>query len=190
MNILVIAAHADDEVIGCGGTIARCKKEGHTIRVIICTKVGGLRKDRTLATNVIKLSKELSIPYSFLNFEDQGLDVVPQLVLNRALEEKIIKYKPDLVFTHSDYDNNQDHIAVHNSVCVAARNIPNLLFFHIPSLGELKQTPKNAFVKINWQDKKSLLQYYDVEMRNYPHPRSYTNLETDVEEFQVGRITR
>jgi N-acetylglucosamine malate deacetylase 1 len=46
MNILVIAPHADDEVLGCGGLIAKRAAQGHDVYVVIIG-LGGLKLKTT-----------------------------------------------------------------------------------------------------------------------------------------------
>ena len=185
-RLLVVAAHADDEIIGCGGLLAI--HEG-PIHIIYCTEPGGVRgTGEKLLTTVEKVSESLNCSYSILPFEDQRLDTVNQIECNRYVEAIINEFKPDIVITHSIHDNNTYHQFVHRSVNVAAREIKNLLYFRIPSLGEFPGFDGRISYAILWNLKKNLLRLYDDEMRPYPHPRSYEALKSDYEYYEVGRL--
>lgn len=201
-NVLVIAAHADDEAIGCGGTILRHKDQDDNVVVILCTKPGELRKaENELLKAVDESRTEYGIDYRLLGYMDQGLDTVPTLLLTKAIEQIVDEVKPDIVYTHSVKDLNQDHIAVYNAAVVACRFVKKLLFFHIPSPGELATFTGNYFNQIAWTPKESFLRTYHYEMRDTPHPRSYENIKAKAqvegskagflfaESFEVGRWT-
>lgn len=178
-RILVVAAHADDEAIGCGGLLMT---HDGAKRVLVCS---------TMTTNQNLDRAGLLGNYTTcqLPWEDQKLDNKNQIELNRIVEEHIEEFRPDIILTHSIHDNNTDHQFVHKSVNVAARFIPNLLYFRIPSPGEFPGFDGRVSYKINWQEKEKLLKVYDAEMRPWPHPRSYKGLQTDTEYFEIGRLS-
>jgi LmbE family N-acetylglucosaminyl deacetylase len=198
-RILVVAAHADDEAIGCGGLLVR--HPGPKM-VVICTLPGQVRKTEKLLTESLKLAAQTGdYGYKVLSFPDQGLQMFPQISLNTELERTISEFQPDVVLTHSANDSNTDHLVVNGAATVAARFIPTLLYFHIPSPGEVKNVSKQAFISIDWLGKIELLRCYDSEMRPFPHPRSYSGMEADArakgaiaglpyaEAFEVARLT-
>lgn len=197
-RILVIAAHADDESIGAGGVLMQHKGKKH---VIVCTEPGGVRNNVSQMKQTLEEASEIGqFSYDTLEFPDQRLDTFNQIDLNQKLEKIIEEYKPDVIFTHSIHDNNTDHQFVHKAVLVAARNIQNLFFFHIPSPGEFVGFNPQAFYQIDPILKYRLLLVYDYEMRALPHPRSYQGLEDQAavyghkvgmdfaEAFEVGRV--
>lgn len=200
-TVLAIVAHADDEVIGCGGTLSNHVLMGDQVHVIVVTAPGMIRQTDDVKQALHKCAEQSGFHYTILDYPDQGLDRVFHLTLNQSLEAIIQCKKPDIIYTHSDADLNLDHVSVHNSVCVAARLVPNLLFFQIPSTGEVKDFKPRVFKSIDWPKKQQLLEIYQCEMRNPPHPRSYIKLQERAgtmgskanfmyaEGFEAGRIT-
>ena len=111
MNVLCVVAHADDEVLCAGGTMARMSDEGADIAVLA---LGGARRETETrldlqwqleaATKILDV-KALQIP----DFPDQQFDAVPFLELIHAIEFEVHANPPDLVITHFLHDLNQDH---------------------------------------------------------------------------------
>lgn len=121
MKILAVGSHPDDVELFCGGVLLRAVEEGHIVRCAVCTngESQGREKER------IKEQKEawgfLGVNYGyFLKLKDGAL--VHDTELITKLEEIIKEYKPDLVFSHSEADYHQDHIAVAKAVRSANRN--------------------------------------------------------------------
>jgi N-acetylglucosamine malate deacetylase 1 len=192
-KILVVAAHPDDEVLGCGGTIARYVREGHDVYVVFMTDGVSSRK-QTNIQNKIKNRKKSAILASqilgiklveILDFPDNGMDTVPILDIVQNLEAVIDKVKPSIVFTHYWGDLNIDHRVTCQSVLTACRPYPaqvvkEIYSFEIPSSTEWSSpSVENNFNPNNFVDisktielKMSALQAYDQEMRNFPHSRS------------------
>jgi len=200
-TIVVVAAHPDDEVLGCGGTIARFANEGYSIHVLLLADGESSRGEVPIeniddlvttrsnaaeqACGILGCSstKTLSLP-------DNRLDGVDLLDIVKQVESFIHQYQPTKVFTHHRGDVNVDHKIVHDAVLTACRPQPNhctkeLLFFEIPSSTEW-QTPDaedsfhpNYFVDISSTIGKKLraLEAYQEEMRKFPHPRSLQAVE-------------
>lgn len=199
-NILAVVAHADDEAIGCGGTLIRHKEAGDYVVVVVCTKLGEVRQaEEKMLEAVSKCRNDFDFHYVFFDLPDQKLDTLPILQLNQLIERVIENFKPDIIYTHSKHDLNQDHVTVHNATVVAARFVNKLLFFHIPSPGEFSTFQGNYFSQIAWTPKEQFLLNYASEMRDTPHPRSFENLKAKTqvegskanflfaESFEVGR---
>ncbi len=197
MNVLIIAAHPDDEVLGCGGTIAKHILNGDEVHVVILAEgVTSRDKVRERESRVGELSqlaqaaqgagRILGVHSVELHgFPDNRMDSVDLLDVVKVVETAIDRYKPDMVYTHHAGDVNIDHRIVHQAVVTACRPLPGqcvktLLFFEVLSSSEW-QTPGSApaflpnyFVDIsNCLDKKlQALEAYESEMRPWPHPRS------------------
>lgn len=196
-RVLVVAAHPDDEAIGCGGTIARWVKEDVSVMVSFIADGVGSRNDggspdenalasrRRAAEQAIK-ALGVSRKPRFGDLPDNQLDTIPLLTIVRQIEMLIDQYQPDTVITHHSGDLNVDHQRVHQAVVTACRPQPGhcvrrLLFFEIASSTEW-QTPgssaaaflPNVFINIsNTLDQKvAALQAYHEEMRTWPHARS------------------
>tara|TARA_B100000686_G_C16594727_1_gene865334 strand:+ start:277 stop:963 length:687 start_codon:yes stop_codon:yes gene_type:complete len=192
-NILVVASHPDDEVLGCGGTLYNLKKKGAKISALFLSDGESSRKhpkiDRLILDRkkqAIKAGKILGIKkIVFGNFPDNSMDTVPILKIIQFIEKQIKIIKPDSVFTHFESDLNVDHQITSKAVITACRPIKNhsvksILFFEILSSSEWNISQKNKSFKPNYfvDIKKSIkfklqaLKHYKREMRKWPHPRS------------------
>ena len=200
-NILIIAAHPDDEVLGLGGTILYHKKNGDNISVIFMSDgVTGRdfhynRKKREEEISQRKLMSKMAFEYygghyiDFLDLPNLRMDQEPILELTKLIERKISLLKPSIIYTHSSSDTNIDHVITHKAVVIACRPIPNFIVesirvFEVPSSTEYSveslgpQFLPNLYIDISLfkEEKRKLLRFYDYEMRPYPHPRSYRAL--------------
>jgi LmbE family N-acetylglucosaminyl deacetylase len=125
-RILVIAPHPDDEVLGCGGTIARLSESGHEVHVAIVTSG---REPRFTAESITRVRNEAHAAHALLGVAKTHwlgqpaaeLDTVPSADLNRALEELIQLVSPDTVFVPFAGDIHLDHQLVFRSSLVAMR---------------------------------------------------------------------
>lgn len=194
-SILILAAHPDDEVLGCGGTIAKHVDEGAVVHVAfladgVSSRVGKhalhrqeLANRRSAAQNACEILGVQSV--SFGDLPDNRMDTVPMLDITRAVESLIFAHQPKIIFTNHVGDVNIDHRRLHEAVVTACRPqrdhpVNTLLCFEIPSSTEW-QLPGSApaftpnwFVDItNTLDRKlAALEAYDYELRAWPHPRS------------------
>lgn len=202
MRILVIAAHPDDEVLGCGGTIARHVQQGDEVHVLILAE--GLTS-RDGQRNREKFEGELSLlaqsaqeanrllgvhSLALHDFPDNRMDSIDLLDVIKVIEKHLAIYTPDAVYTHHAGDVNVDHRVVHQAVVTACRPFPGqsikrLLFFEISSSTEW-QVPASApaFLPNYYVDvsqtlslKMHALEAYESEMRPWPHPRSLQAVE-------------
>ena len=195
-SVLVVAAHPDDEVLGCGGTIARLANEGQEVRIAILAEGMTSRYQQREQANQKQLShlhsnaqqaadkvraKELVL----CKLPDNRLDTVPLLEVVKLVEDLIEKFKPTVIYTHHPGDLNVDHGVVHRAVLTATRPIPGervrkIYAFEVPSSTEWafqRMEPSfrpNVFVDISatLETKVSALACYDTETRKFPHPRS------------------
>ena len=194
MKILVVAPHMDDEAIGMGGTIVKHIDAGAEVHVVIVahrvynhvfdSKANDEEKKATL-------NAKDALGYhhvSFLDLPDERLDHCIQEILI-PLEDSVMAFKPDVLYTSFYGDNNQDHRAVFEAVRVIARpasgfKIKRFLAYEVPSSTE--QSPPllhntftpNYFVDIqsSMDRKLKALSCYEREQRTFPHPRSEQGL--------------
>ena len=184
MKVLVIAAHPDDEVLGCGGTIARHVTEGDDVHVMFIAdgetaRTMAVKPNRNIAA--YNASKILGTqPPIFLDWTDQRLDTLPMLQITRAIEAQVEKIQPSVVYTHHAGDLNLDHRIVHQAAMTALRPLPSapcrdLFTFEVLSSTEWGTAfMPNHFVCISayMNLKLDALRCYGDEMRDPPHPRS------------------
>ena len=196
-TVLVVAAHPDDEALGCGGTIARLSASGSKVHILFLadgeTARAGASKDmlakrRRIATEAAaKLGAQNP---GFLDFPDNRLDSVDLLDVVQAIEKHASGIGPELVLTHFGGDLNVDHRACAEAVLTAFRPVPDqsvrsILAFEVPSSTEWRVAAgptgfaPNAFfdVSATLDVKRSALEIYAREMRDFPHPRSVEAVE-------------
>jgi len=188
MNILVIAAHPDDEVLGMGGTIKKLTKKDHKVALCVVSEGATAQYDDKKMIEVrqnscIKAGKILGITnFEFLGFPDMKLDSVSHLELNKSLEKIIKKYKPTIVFTPS-HDLNKDHQIVFESTLVVTRpfksSVKQIFSYEIPGSSKSPFSP-NYFENISkeYSFKIKAFKKYKSEIESFPHPRSFEFLES------------
>ena len=195
-SILVVAAHADDEVLGCGGTIARHVAEGDVVHVVFMAdgvnsraiNVSAELQRRNQARDEALKILEVTKCYT-LDFPDNRMDSMPLLDVVQALEPIIEQVQPTRVYTHHHGDLNVDHRVTYQAVITACRpmagnSVREILTFEVMSSTEWA-TPgvapflPNVFVDISdyLQKKLDAFAAYDMEMRPAPHSRSVANVE-------------
>src|SRR3989338_4183084 len=194
MNILVIAPHGDDEVLGVGGTLAKHARAGDTLFRSIITKTyppdwpESFQKERE--REIARSGKILHIKKTFsLGFPTVKLDTIPQKELNDRLSEIVKEVKPDIVYTPSGKDLNRDHRLVFEATLVATRPVPGssvqkLLCYEVVSetewgrsFGVFSPTYYVPLTKDDIRLKLDAMKMYQSELRQFPHPRSLEVLE-------------
>ncbi len=197
--ILVVAAHPDDEVLGCGGTMARHAYEGDEVHVIFMADGVTSRGNNQGFLDEIDKRKKSAIkacvtlgaqPPQFLGFPDNKMDTCSILEITQKLENLINKIKPEIVYTHHNKDLNIDHQLTHQAVMIACRPQPESCISEIYSFEILSSTgwnsssegnifAPNTFIDITetWKKKIDALHCYNDELRIFPHARSYKSVE-------------
>lgn len=196
MNVLVVAAHPDDELLGCGGTMARLAKEGHTVHVAILgegitsrhsereqAEPEDLKRLHASSQAVADLlgAKRLSLH----GLPDNRFDSVPLLKIIKIVEELIDGFRPAVVYTHHGGDLNVDHQILSRAVLTATRPVQGhpareVALFEIASSTEwaFQQLGSvfapNVFIDISETLNLKLegMRRYETEGRSFPHPRS------------------
>ncbi len=192
-NLLVVAAHPDDEALGCGGTLLKYNKKGYRINLMFFTDGVGSRKNKdinkekkarikaaTKAAKIFCCKKPI-----FNEFPDNELDKISNLRLARIIEKEIKKTKPEIIFTHFKNDLNIDHKKINQALITACRPqkkspVKKILFFEVPSSTEWQiDKSKNIFnpqwfedISNEFKKKIQAIQCYKKEIRRPPHPRS------------------
>jgi LmbE family N-acetylglucosaminyl deacetylase len=218
-RVLAVVAHPDDEVLGCGGALARHAIAGQSVQVMILGTgitargneqpgwVDALRRAAVLA------SCEIGSNVTVHNLPDQRFDSLDLLDIVRLIEAKVAEYKPEVVYTHHSGDLNRDHRITHEAVLVACRPVGDggcvkrILGCETLSSTEWGMDPfwPSVFVGIAGEPftrKSKALGCYGSEMRPFPHSRSMECVEalaklrgaqagiTAAEAFQLVREVR
>jgi len=194
-DVLVVAAHPDDEVLGCGGTIARLTSEGRSVHIAILGEGITSRSDRRedadaaalqrLQSDARAAAKTLGVEdVSLFSLPDNRFDTVPLLDVAKVVERLIAEHAPTTVYTHGSGDLNVDHAVVHRAVLTATRPVVGccvreVFAFEVPSSTEwafdrLGGFKPNVFVNIGdtLERKCAAMARYTGEAREFPHPRS------------------
>lgn len=195
MSILVIAAHPDDEVLGCGATIAKLGAE-HEVHIAIlgegitsrqdqsddesAAAVRRLQGDARSASKVLK-AKSVSMD----SLPDNRFDEMPLLEITKRVEQLIQEFQPTIVYTHHPGDLNVDHQITFRALLTATRPVSGcpvreIYAFEVPSSTDWAfQQVQPAFKPNVFVDVTSTigakvqgLKCYASEIRPFPHPRS------------------
>ena len=201
-RVLIIAAHPDDDILGCGGFISKYSSykqirvifigEGSSCRFekfddnrnLIKDEIGKRNDFGKKALNKLKINN-----YHFYNLPCGRFDQIPLIEINQIIENEIIKFKPDTVFTHSADDTNHDHKVVFNSSLIATRPgskffVERLFSYEVLSSSEwnfIKSFEPNYFVSLskeNLDQKINAMLEYKSEIRGFPYSRSIEGIKT------------
>lgn len=195
-RVLVVAAHPDDEVLGCGATIARLAGEGKNVHIAIVGEgitsrhadpkgadSNALKKLHQQAENAA--SRVGAKDVVLFKLPDNRLDTVPLLDIVKLIEALVEKLRPVVIYTHHPGDLNTDHGIVNRATLISTRpmagsSVRDIFAFEVPSSTEWafqKVEPAfrpNVFVDVsNTLDAKiAAMACYESESRSFPHPRS------------------
>jgi len=195
-SVLVVAAHPDDEVLGCGGVVARHVGAGDTVNILLLAE-GAIAREPANEPGAVAALQEAAAAAAhtlgaseprFCGFPDNRLDSLPLLDVIKAIEDVVAEVAPKIVYTHPANDLNVDHRIVHQAAITACRPLPGspvqaVYAFETVSSTEWQATGE-AFRPQRWIDiepflelKLRALDAYTVEMRPFPHARSREAVE-------------
>ena len=199
MKILIIAAHPDDEILGCGGTVARLAPNNSINTLILgegitSRDIPQQEKDlelMTLRDHCKKANSLLGVKKVFFeHFPDNKFDSIPLLDIVKPIENLIKKIRPEKIFTHHHGDLNIDHRITQQAVLTATRPfgdnpVKKILSFEVLSSTEWNvQNTATMFTPNTWinitdtlQTKLDAMQEYTGELCLYPHPRSIEGIK-------------
>ena len=201
-KILVIAAHPDDETLGCSGLILKLIKNKIKVSVLILGEGVSARynngleespkslKDREKRTkgflNSIKFLKIKD--FDLHNYHCTKFDKYPISNFVKIIEKKINKFKPTTIITHNPFDTNIDHKITYEAVNIVSRpsnnsSVKTVMSFEIPCSTHLSfknNFKPNLFIDISKEinSKLKCASFYKDEMRKYPFPRSFDGIKT------------
>lgn len=194
-NVLIVAAHPDDELLGVGGTVRRLVDEGVCARAVILAEGLTSRGDKRADTDQSELKElqkdaraaAIEVGYTsidFCGFPDNRMDGVDLLDIVKVVSKFVEKYQPDTIFTHHHGDLNIDHRLTCEAVLTACRpvgaySVKRVYAFETPSSTEwnfrnCEPFCPNVFFDVTGtlESKIRGMDCYRTENAEYPHPRS------------------
>jgi len=203
-KVLIVAAHPDDDILGCGGIMAKFKNDKTVQFKILFLGEGSscrydknlinteevkqeIEKRNTYAKNALKI---LGVSeYKFSNFPCGRFDQVGLIDIGKVIESEIDTFKPDAIFTHSKEDVNNDHQITFQATLQATRPgaknfIDKVFCFEILSSSEWRFTDSflpNIFIELSDEDIKlkiNALNEFVSEIKPFPFPRSDEGIKT------------
>ena len=184
-RVLVIAAHPDDEILGCGGTLALHARAGDEVTALVACEGESLRYGPTgvgQPDHMRRAAQTLGLKESRpLGFPDQRLDTRSLLDLIAPLEQAVRELRPAVVYCQFGGDANRDHELLFRAALVATRPIEPCIeaVYAFDTASSTEWGYPRSFVPDTWVDISGTLEQkiaamacYESEVRPYPHPRS------------------
>jgi len=201
-RLLVVAAHPDDEVLGCGGTLAKAITHGAQVAVLFLGEGVSVRfpygeydSDEFKKQSAVRI-EGAKMALEFLGIKDVTFnldrkccqfDTYPLTTLVKEVQSHIERFKPTILFTHNNAEVNIDHGITYKAVENACRPtcpyVPKEIYtFEIVCSGSWSfdsNFKPNVYVDISkfWDKKLKAWHCYQGEARPFPFPRSDTGLE-------------
>ncbi len=208
-KILIVAAHPDDEVLGCFATVSKLINQGNEAYTLILgegktsrdeKRVIEKRKDelKLLNKEIIEANNLIGIKKVYTeNFPDNRFDSVALLDIVKAVTKVKEEIKPDIIFTHYENDLNIDHQITYKAVLTATRpmekeSVKEIYSFEILSSTEWSY-PLSFYpdffvdVESSIELKIEAMKKYNSELREYPHPRSIEGIRLNAQ-YQGMRV--
>lgn len=198
-SALLIFAHPDDEVLGCGATVAKMTAAGFPVSTLILgegktsryiSSAEAKNELAQLSGEMIVANRKIGVTDLFTaDFPDNKFDSVPLLDIVQKIEEVKEKVKPTIIFTHHFGDMNVDHQQTYRAVLTATRpmeseQVTDVYTCEVPSSTEWNFEPGKYFTPNVFIDvaetidvKVAAMREYASELRDWPHPRSLRHIK-------------
>ncbi len=197
-NILVIAPHCDDEILGCGGIMAKKIAAGNNVYVAIVTNghLGApelFKKEGTIKVRAeaVEAHKFLGVKDTiFLDFPAVKLDVTPAYQISLKISEVIKNHNIDTMYIPHRGDIHNDHKITFEAAIVSGRPINNSSVKRIYAYETLSETEwappfgDDAFIPTVFEDisefietKKKAFEFFTTQAKIFPHSRSTKGIE-------------
>lgn len=189
-KVLVIAAHPDDEILGCGGAVALHAKNGDDVTSLVVCEGDSLRYDsmsKTHQNQIFEAAKVLGVEdVRSLKFPDQKLETIILTDLIEPILEIVREVQPQIVYCQYGGDVNRDHKILFEAVSVATRPTETFIeaIYAFDTASSTEWGYPRAFIPDTWVDisstidiKLAAMAKYKTELKDYPHPRSLKALK-------------
>jgi len=202
-RVLIIAAHPDDEVLGCGGTAARLAHEGYEVFSAILgegvtsrdvSRQREKREDQVaeLKAHIREANEIIGVREVFtFDLPDNRFDSVDLLDVVKIVEGLKHQVKPEIIFTHYHQDLNIDHRVTYDAVLTATRPMRGEIVKEIYAFEVLSSTEWHFPLSFNpdcfydihetLKAKEEAMAAYPGELRSFPHPRSLKGIRLQAE---------
>lgn len=184
-RVLVIAAHPDDEILGCGGTVALHAQAGQTVTTVIVCEGESLRYGKGgvgQSLHIHRAAEKIGVKdIRLLGFPDQRLETFPLTDIISPLEKVVREIQPHIIYCQYGGDINLDHQVVFKAVLVATRPTERCIaaIYAFDTASSTEWSYPRTFIPDTWVDisrtlplKLAAMSCYESELRDYPHPRS------------------
>lgn len=187
MNVLVVAPHPDDEVLGCGGSIAKHTHDGDSVSLCIATEAytpdWSEEYIQTKEVEIGTVTDLLGIDDVYtLGFQTAKCDESAQKQLNDTFREVVAEVDPDRVYLPHPSDLHHDHGKIFEAGLVATRphteSVSCVYAYETVSETEwgydAPEFSADVYVDISGylEKKVEAMETYETEVRTFPHPRS------------------
>ena len=204
-NVLVIAPHPDDEVLGCGATIKKLSAEGNNVYVLVASRGSARLYNQERVEHVrleaIEAHKILGVKDTlFLEFPAPELDTIPLADISREFSKVINSYRIDCLFLPHRGDLHNDHRVVFKAGLVAARPVGEYTVKEIYAYETLSETEwaepyaSEVFFPTKFIDATKTFEYklkamtcFESQLKAFPNPRSIKAL-TALAEFRGATV--
>lgn len=195
-KVMVIAAHPDDEILGCGGALLKYASMGYELSWLIATNVSekeGFTKERVDSRQLEIAEVAKGVPFKKvykLNFPTTKLDQIPSGNLIAEISKCFMDFQPEIVFVLNRTDAHSDHRVLFDATMACTKSfrypfVKKVLMYECISETEFGVTlAENAFLPNYFIDigpyfkrKMELMKIYASELGQHPFPRSERNIE-------------
>lgn len=192
MRVVVVAPHADDEILGCGGAIAKFIRLKHEVFIVIATNANIGAPELYSEEDIQNIRAEAKASHKFLGINDTifcdfpapSLNFYPEYRISLEFSKIFRDISPEILFLPFPGDLHQDHKAIYRSALVAARPINNNCIKKIycyETLSETEWSPMheksfipNSFIDVSedFEKKINAFKFFKSQLKDFPHTRS------------------